>query len=244
LFNILVTYQSLAERDEETAERARLAWPIRQPPERIYMPTNYTLSLEVTPQHHDREALELSCFYDHRIIDQAQVARLLATVARVLDYITTAPCTTIGQLKLEEGQPPLPPRTDEPGRASPNGSDPTAADVPSEKAREYVRRLSPIWSSVLRLDEGEFGPEDTFASLGGDSVSCACARLPSPQRFDRTGLRRYSNVTHSFLQIAMMRLSVRLTKAGLAIPVQALTKLPTMRAQAEHLACKIIESKT
>lgn len=169
LFNILVTYQSLAERDEETPEQARLAWPIRQPPERIYMPTNYTLSLEVTPQHNDSEALELSCFYDHRVIDKEQVARLLGTIARVMDYITTAPCTTIGELKLGAGQAPLTRPSTQNGNANDTGM--TTSKASSQAIEELTQRLTPIWASVLRLDEQEFGLDDTFASLGGDSVS-------------------------------------------------------------------------
>lgn len=169
LFNILVTYQSLAERDEETPEQAKLAWPIRQPPERIYMPTNYTLSLEVTPQHNDSEALELSCFYDHRIIEQAEVARLLATIARVMDYITTAPCTKLGELKLGQGQAiprPVAQNGTANGISSSNGS-----KASSKELDKLIRELNPIWASVLRLSEDEFSPEDSFASLGGDSVS-------------------------------------------------------------------------
>jgi hypothetical protein len=34
------------------------------------MPTNYTLSFEITPELHDGDKLELACFFDERIITQ------------------------------------------------------------------------------------------------------------------------------------------------------------------------------
>lgn len=40
-------------------------------------------------------------------------------------------------------------------------------------------------------------------------------------------------------QIGTMRLAVRLSKAGMAIPTQKLAKLPTLRAQAEWLAARM-----
>lgn len=164
LFDVLVTYQSLAERDEEEAEVAKLPWPIRQPPERITMPTSYTLSLEITPEAEDEEALELSCFYDHRIITREEVQRLLSTIARVMDYISTAPCTKLGELKLSTPQSSTPlPRVEAPQQALSSAS--------NSEVDAVVERLAEVWASVLRLDSDEFGADDSFASFGGDSVS-------------------------------------------------------------------------
>lgn len=163
LFDILVTYQSLAEREEEPEGQRELAWPIQQPPERITMPTSYTLSLEITPEADDEEALELSCFYDHRIIEREEVKRLLGTIARVMDYITTAPCTKIGELKLEGGEKALKPIRRPAVKVD-------VSTVSEKEIAKVVERLTEVWASVLRLDVDEFGAEDSFASLGGDSV--------------------------------------------------------------------------
>lgn len=168
LFDILVTYQSLAEREEEDEEQRKLCWPIRQPPERITMPTSYTLSLEITPEAQDAEALELSCFYDHRIIRQEEVRRLLATIARVMDYITTAPCTKIGELKLEGGGRRL--ETIPRAEGAARGETRNSVQVDDKDMRNVVSRLAEVWASVLRLDVEDFNAEDSFASLGGDSV--------------------------------------------------------------------------
>lgn len=173
LFDILVTYQSLAERDEEDEEQRKLSWPIRQPPERITMPTSYTLSLEITPEADDEEALELSCFYDHRIITRSEVQRLLSTIARVMDYITTAPCTKVGELKLESSKSSAPlPRVEAPRESG-------RVEKTDEEVDEVVGRLSEVWASVLRLDVEEFGADDSFASLGGDSVGYSFRSLRS-----------------------------------------------------------------
>jgi len=176
LFDILVTYQSLAEREEEPEGQRELAWPIKQPPERITMPTSYTLSLEITPEADDDEALELSCFYDHRIIEQEEVKRLLGTIARVMDYITTAPCTKLGELKLEAGGKAL-----EPIRR-PTVKEHGVSGISEKEVAEVVERLAAVWASVLRLDVDEFGAKDSFAALGGDSVR-------SVSYFDRLELR-------------------------------------------------------
>ncbi|BGP04055.1 Nonribosomal peptide synthetase 4 [Rhodotorula toruloides ATCC 204091] len=204
LFDILVTFQSLAERDP-AVENAAL-WPVRQPPERIHMPTNYTLSFEITPEMHNKDKLELACFFDERIIEKSEVDEVLKTVGNVLDYLTTAPCTKLRDVKLGEGATParhLSKQANGTARPSPvNGSkklDPALSAT--------VQRLATEWASVLRVLEADIGPHDSFASFGGDSI-------------------------------ATMRLAVRLSKAGLAIPTQALAKLPTLADQADWLRRK------
>ncbi|GAA5912014.1 hypothetical protein JCM8208_006459 [Rhodotorula glutinis] len=205
LFDILVTFQSLAERDP--AFDAAAPWPIRQPPERIHMPTNYTLSFEVTPEMHDKDRLELACFFDERIVHQAEVEGVLKSVATVLDYLTTAPCTTVEDVKLvgdaAAGDLARARRAtgDAAAAAGPAPAPPVELD---DAAAELVERLKMEWAAVLRVDEGEIGAHDSFSSLGGDSIST-------------------------------MRLAVRLKKAGLAVPTQALSKLPTLAQQAQWL---------
>ena len=183
LFDILVTFQSLAERDP--AFDAAAPWPIRQPPERIHMPTNYTLSFEVTPETHDKDRLELACFFDERLLDQVEVEGVLKSVATVLDYLTTAPCTTVDDVKLVGDSAGDLARA---RRATSDAAASAAADsadaAPTElddEAVEYVERLKKEWAAVLRVDEGEIGAHDSFSSLGGDSVrplSLSLARLP------------------------------------------------------------------
>ncbi|GAA6030664.1 hypothetical protein JCM8097_006261 [Rhodosporidiobolus ruineniae] len=206
LFSTLVTYQSLAERDP--AWDAAAPWPIRQPPERIHMPTNYSLSFEVTPEKDDKEKLELACFFDERIIAKDEVEAVLSSVATVLDYLVAAPCTTVEDVKAKLG-----------GGSASNGLSKSAATpnkthtadaldgVDGPKVEEVVRKLKTEWAAVLRIEEGDFDAEDSFSSLGGDSI-------------------------------AAMRLAVRLQKVDLAIPTPVLAKLPTLRQQARWLVQK------
>ncbi|GAA6005906.1 hypothetical protein JCM11491_004056 [Sporobolomyces phaffii] len=199
LFDILVTFQSLAELDDADEDRA--PWPIRQPPERIHMPTNYTLSFEFTPEKHEPDRLELACYFDARIITQREVDGVLATVAQVLDYLTTAPCTKANQLRLGETAPKIDKKEKKPTERGGISND--------ERSRlgPLILRLKREWSAVLRLDEGEVRDDESFGALGGDSIST-------------------------------MRLAVRLSKAGIAIPTQSLAKLPTLVEQARWLSEK------
>ncbi|GAA6061495.1 hypothetical protein JCM10212_000199 [Sporobolomyces blumeae] len=164
LFDILVTYQSLAELDD--GEEHLAPWPIRQPPERIHMPTNYTLSFEFTPEKDKPDQLELACFFDSRIIEQAQVDRVLQTIARVLDYLTTAPCTTIDKLDLGEQAPKL----ERPQNFNDKRSG-TLSQADKKRLEPLVDKLRTEWAAVLRLEESEIGAEDAFGSLGGDSIA-------------------------------------------------------------------------
>ena len=170
LFDILVTFQSLAERDSEVETAA--PWPVRQPPERIHMPTNYTLSFEITPELHDGDKLELACFFDERIVTQAEVDDVLKTVGTVLDYLTTAPCTTVSQVKLDpkaaaRGPGPVARRQVETNGTSSKTA--TAALTPTQS--RLIVRLRKEWAAILRIEEDECGNDESFASLGGDSVS-------------------------------------------------------------------------
>ncbi|GAA5898414.1 uncharacterized protein JCM6883_001016 [Sporobolomyces salmoneus] len=200
LFDILVTFQSLAELD--SSEETLAPWPIRQPPERIHMPTNYTLSFEFTPEKDEPDKLELACYFDERIIGKKQVEGVLGTVAQVLDYLTTAPCTKVDELKLGETAP----RIEKKKKKEPSSQSGGVSISKEERSKlaPIVSKLKKEWFSVLRLDESEFGDEETFGSLGGDSIST-------------------------------MRLAVRLSKVGLAIPTQSLAKLPTLLQQAKWL---------
>ncbi|GAA6002009.1 uncharacterized protein JCM10292_001795 [Rhodotorula paludigena] len=168
LFDILVTFQSLAERDP--AFEMAAPWPIRQPPERIQMPTNYTLSFEVTPELHNKDRLELACFFDERIIEKREVEGVLKTVATVLDYLTTAPCTTVGELRLgSEGGAAGPPKSKQATTNGTSVASPSPADFDPE-TMDILKRLQKEWAVVLRMDEGDFGAQDSFGSLGGDSI--------------------------------------------------------------------------
>lgn len=172
LFDILVTFQSLAERDPEV--EAAAPWPVRQPPERIHMPTNYTLSFEITPELHDGDRLELACFFDERIITQAEVDGVLTTVGTVLDYLTTAPCTTVPQLTLGSKTPVQRPHV---RQFETNGAVASSGPVPlTDRQKNLVVQLRKEWAVILRLDEEECGTDDSFASLGGDSVRSALLR--------------------------------------------------------------------
>ncbi|SCZ96549.1 BZ3500_MvSof-1268-A1-R1_Chr8-2g10288 [Microbotryum saponariae] len=200
LFDILVTYQSLAERDDDEPEHIKkLSWPIRQPPEKIRMPTAYTLSMEVTPQLGEAQSFELACFYDPRLIESETVKGVLKAVARILDYFVAAPCTKIGDVKLDGGEVLTSKQTREVEEV--RGEEEEEEEEVLGDLSETKQRITKAWSTVLNMNLDEIGDSDSFGSLGGDSI-------------------------------AMMRLSVRLTKEDVAIPVQALTKLATVKAQA------------
>ncbi|SCV67373.1 BQ2448_6019 [Microbotryum intermedium] len=208
LFDILVTYQSLAERDDELEEIKELSWPIHQPPEKIRMPTAYTLSMEVTPQLDDEEAFELACFYDGRVVESETVKDILRGVAKVLDYFVAAACTKVGEVKLEGREVPIRNGTTEIEELRKEREEDEGLGV----LTEVKQRITQAWSTVLRMDVGDICESDSFGSLGGDSI-------------------------------AMMRLSVRLTKEGVSIPVQALTKLATVEEQARWFVRKEREKK-
>ncbi|GAA5977485.1 hypothetical protein JCM11641_000978 [Rhodosporidiobolus odoratus] len=212
LFSILITFQSLAERSSSFDNAA--PWPVRQPPERIHMPTNYALSFEVTPQLGKKDELELACFFDERIVDKKQVDGVLESVAKVLDYLVTAPCTLFDEVKatLAGGRKQAGPG----GAAVPTcrtgggtvGEEVEDEGSPGAEVVGLIGKLRREWAAVLRLEDFDDG--ESFSSLGGDSI-------------------------------AAMRLAVRLQKAGLAIPAQVLAKLPTLRRQAEWLTRRAVQ---
>lgn len=169
LFSILVTFQSLAERDP-SPESDHLSWPIRQPPERIHMPTNYALSFEVTPQLGKRDELELACFFDERVLGEGEVDEVLKTVAKVMDYLVTAPCTTINAVRRSLGSSSS---TTSPSPSSvlpSTGADEVNIDVDPARLAALEQQIRAEWAAVLRVEEGDIGKGETFASLGGDSV--------------------------------------------------------------------------
>ncbi|KAK4049717.1 NRPS [Microbotryomycetes sp. JL201] len=196
LFNILVTYQSLADRDDDAQSLSRHPFPIQQPPERITMPTSYTMSFEITPDANDKEKLELACFYDDRVVNEERVKQVLKDMARVMDYLTTAPCTKLPDIIFDTRIKIETPISIRHGEA-----DDSNGDVDNQEVEQVIDMLRNVWASILRLDRDEFGPTDSFASLGGDSIS-------------------------------MMKMSVRLAKENISIPVHRLVKLGTMSAQA------------
>ncbi|GAA5909561.1 hypothetical protein JCM6882_003455 [Rhodosporidiobolus microsporus] len=168
LFSILLTFQSLAEHDP--AWESAAPWPVRQPPERIHMPTNYALSFEVTPEKEDKEALELACFFDPRVVEQEEVDAVLKSAAKVLDYLVGAPCTTVEAVKAKlgggSGGGQKKQDADEGGKSVVEG-----AEVNEEEVRQLVRRLRKEWAAVLRIEEEEIGEQDSFGFLGGDSIA-------------------------------------------------------------------------
>ncbi|KAK4056093.1 NRPS [Microbotryomycetes sp. JL221] len=196
LFNILITYQSLAEREQDSVE-SNLKFPIQQPPERITMPTSYTMSFEITPSPLNKNKLELACFYDNRVIQQEKVNQVLKDVGKIMDYITMIPCTKIDQIQFETNQEKI---VNQPVQIL--NPKPFDQGLNEKRIQEIVNQLKPVWSSVLKLETNEFDVQDSFASLGGDSIS-------------------------------MMKLSVRLSKVNIGIPVHRLIKLATMRDQAK-----------
>ncbi|KAK4698825.1 hypothetical protein P7C70_g7444, partial [Phenoliferia sp. Uapishka_3] len=164
LFDILVTFQSFAERNEEEETLAR--WPIKQPPERIRMPSNYALSFEITPRKEDADALELACFFDGEVVSEEEVLGVLRGAARVLDVFTVAPCTTVDSLRRDATDSPLSrqrPRTPT-SKSGNNASSHRAVD--GERVEDFLNRIVPIWCEVLRLKPLQLAPSDTWGSVG------------------------------------------------------------------------------
>lgn len=212
LFDILVTFQSLALHDDEDDERKPL-WPLRQPPARIFMPTGYSLSFEITPNREHADELELAVFYDPRVVTAEEVDEVVGWVGTVLEWMTVAPCTEVGKLDLgEPGQAGVarrPVRVDEDGE----GSDVSQAEL--ERLIEAVREA---WAATLKLDGEDVGVDDTFASLGGDSVSS----LLTVSQNARQG--SHSLFVHSSL-FRSAQCACRSPSAGTACPSRS-TRLP------------------
>ncbi|GAA6016635.1 hypothetical protein JCM10207_000129 [Rhodosporidiobolus poonsookiae] len=168
-FDILVTYQSLAEHDP--AWDAAAPWPVRQPPERIHMPTNYALSFEITPSLTDGTSLELACFFDERIASQKSVDAVLAAVGTVLDHLVSAPCTDVEEMLeiLKDGGPAVSLQVTRSNAVLPREK--VLGDLPPQALAALTASLRSAWALTLRLDEAEVGEDDAFASLGGDSIA-------------------------------------------------------------------------
>ncbi|GAA5851882.1 hypothetical protein JCM8547_000086 [Rhodosporidiobolus lusitaniae] len=166
LFSTLVTFQSLAEHDPPSSSD-EAPWPIRQPPERIHMPTNYSLSFEVTPQLGRKDEYELACFFDESLIGKEEVERVLRTVGKVLDWVVEAPCTEVEEVRRKLGRGgEVEERKEESERKVEEDGEENG-----EVGGELLSRVKKEWAAVLRIEEDEFAVEETFSSLGGDSIA-------------------------------------------------------------------------
>lgn len=183
LFRILLTYQSLAEREEISP------LPICQPPQWIQMPSNYALSFEVTPLADD--ALELSAFFDGRALSALEVDDVLKSVSEHLTSMCDDPSTTVGILLgigggTQNGHAPAHAPTLNGYRTKPNSA-PLLSSTPDAL---LVAKIRPLWQSTLRLNIEHVPDDVAFVDLGGDSVSCpvSCAmvRYSSSATFDRS----------------------------------------------------------
>lgn len=163
LFDVLVTYQSLAERSAE--EEALAPWPIRQPPKEIRMPTNYALSFETTPGHDEPAAWEFTCFFDTNAVHEEEVREVLGMVLRVMDYLVTAPCTTVERIDFGDTSAPR-----KPEEAPTMDGAPKGREIEEGVLQPLLKKLESIWVDVLRVKGSELSWDDTWASLGGDSV--------------------------------------------------------------------------
>lgn len=161
LFNILVTYQSLADRDPEEMKTL----PIRNPPSIIRMPTFYGLSVEITPHH--SEQYELTAYYDKSALSTLQVESFLNTIAQVLDIFISNPEATIGQLNLGSLDASNLRLAQESNTVEYFN---TIRDLKVEG--DIVDKVTLAWISILRLpNDIPINCEASFSSLGGDSVS-------------------------------------------------------------------------
>lgn len=156
LFSILFTYQSLADRTASSNESS--AYPIRQPPRSIRMPTGYALSFEVTPRN--ESGLELSCYFDERVMGVDDVTKVLTTMRTVIDVILRIPETTIGELLVvKEGT-----------MLSSRSVDARNARVKTVVDQRILGIVTRIWADVLKIRVDEVDIERSFSSQGGDSV--------------------------------------------------------------------------
>ena len=128
------------------------------------MPTGYSLSFEVTPNRARDDELELAVFYDARVVSSGEVDEVVGSVGRVLEWMTVAPCTEVGKLHLAElGQAWEIRRPVQPDGEAHDG-------VSQAELAKLVSAVRVAWAATLRLDGEDVGVDDTFASLGGDSV--------------------------------------------------------------------------
>lgn len=163
LFSTLFTYQSLADR---TAPSDGSVWPLTQPPEQIHMPTSYALSVEVTPPRDDDDAYSLACFYDEHAVADELVDGLLHTMEEIADACIENPEVELDAL-LASGATAA-------TTAARKSQARTASTVDLAAERQYLEALKDVWAATLRLSLDDFGTDDTFTSLGGDSVRPFC----------------------------------------------------------------------
>lgn len=163
LYKTLLTYQSLAERVPE--EEESLPRPISEPPEAITMPTNYALSIEITPRAVGN--LELNCFYDGEMVPEGDVRGLMEGMGQVLDAMVGDP-----------NQKLVLPRVEAAGVGQSDGTAPEKSrgdasqdSAPGEKVEEIAKRVVGHWAAVLKCDPSKVSRTVKFGDLGGDSVS-------------------------------------------------------------------------
>lgn len=165
LFNILVTYQSLAELDEEEENLA--IFPIRQPPDLIRMPTGYALSVEITPLRLLKE-YELVAYYDETALAPEDATQFLNLVIQVLETFVINPETKIKDLKLGEFNH----RLVKEGKDVKEESIVQATSFGLVELAQLITQIQSVWENILRLPNGiRIKSSETFSSLGGDSVS-------------------------------------------------------------------------
>lgn len=170
LFNILLTYQSLAERDK-SATGADKPWPIEQPPEQIRMPTSYALSIEITPLRTENQ-FEITAFYDSNLLQPCEAQAFLETIGMVLDCFVRTPSTRFDQLEIG-GKKGVEVSSKDLVESLAGGASVGDGDqrlVSEVDHREVCDRLAVVWSSVLQLNGRRVAPNDRFGNLGGDSV--------------------------------------------------------------------------
>jgi hypothetical protein len=171
LFNILFTYQSLADRISTSIH----PFPIQQPPLLIRMPTGYSMSFEVTPLGRERlgeqhESYELGCFFDDRIIGREEVGRVLSTISRILDYMISDPGMNVKEMDLGSIVVDTTPRISLPSSCSTEVEVRGMSEDSLGMRNDAMIKLRGVWQTILKIRK-EIGGDESFSALGGDSVN-------------------------------------------------------------------------
>ena len=157
-YDVLLTFQSLAH--ARATQRV-----VSEPPLSIRMPTNYKISIEITPTNPNQ--ITFHCYHSAGV-SQKDVTLLLRSITDALDFIISDPEDKLSNYfgaeftsRVQQTRP----ASD--GRAR-RGED--RAEDDDTNLSELEASIRTCWSEALRMEPGELTRSSRFTDVGGDSV--------------------------------------------------------------------------
>lgn len=150
---VLFTYQSIHENSETLAKQT----PIGRRPKQIRMPSNFVVSVEVTPLGIEGE-YDVEVFYDEKAVNENLAHALLEHLQKALDQVTANDGTDYLVEVTEVLRPEIGPVTEK------------VTDESVDGGKRLKSLLRFAWGSVLGVDLETITPSSRFRAMGGDSV--------------------------------------------------------------------------